>query len=203
VTKLRTVAALYVDPRGPYPKMPGVECWDETRDARLYDGPHPVVAHPPCKNWSSLRHLATTNESDCGLIAFAQVRKFGGVLEQPNGSRLFEAVAAPMPGRGRCADVGETIEVEQVAWGHVARKKTWLYFVGIDRYLVLAGVKTGGTVTHWCSGFRSSTHATPKRYKQNGCAVPPGIKVCSAQQRRRTPPLFAEWLVSLARSVRQ
>jgi hypothetical protein len=28
--------------------------------------------------------------------------------------------------------------------------------------------------------------------------VPPGIKVCSAQQRRRTPVAFAEWLVSVA-----
>lgn len=28
--------------------------------------------------------------------------------------------------------------------------------------------------------------------------MPPGIKVCSAQQRRRTPPAFAAWLVDLA-----
>lgn len=32
-------------------------------------------------------------------------------------------------------------------------------------------------------------------------AIPPGIKVCSALQRRRTPRAFAEWLVGLARSV--
>jgi hypothetical protein len=44
---------------------------------------------------------------------------------------------------------------------------------------------------------------SPERYKKSGCAVPPGIKVCSAQQRRRTPPLFAEYLVRLAQSARQ
>lgn len=35
-----------------------------------------------------------------------------------------------------------------------------------------------------------------------GAAVPPGIKVCSAQQRRRTPVAFAEWLIALARTAR-
>lgn len=52
--------------------------------------------------------------------------------------------------------------------------------------------------THWCSGFRSSGGKYPANYKRTGCAVPPGIKVCSAGQRRRTPREFAEWLISLA-----
>lgn len=199
---MQTIAALYIDPRGPYPKMLDVDCWDEARDARNYNGPWPVVAHPPCKNWSSLRHLAVGDETEAGRIAVETVRRYGGVLEQPKGSRLFAAMGVPLPGtfvRFPCTEF--SIEVEQVAWGHVARKKTWLYCVGIPYATTLAGVRTGGTVTHWCCGFRSSTHAPPKRYRTNGCAVPPGIKVCSAQQRRRTPPLFAEWLVALARSV--
>lgn len=193
------VAALYVDPRGPYPKLPGVECWDESRDARLYDGPHPVVAHPPCGSWGALAHLYQRDDSDCGPRAVEQVRAFGGCLEHPARSRLFSFCSLPAPNGFADEHGGFTIAVEQVSWGHVARKKTWLYMVGVP--WAVPGIRTGGTPTHWCSGFRSSTDATPKRYKQNGCAVPPGIKVCSAQQRRRTPVAFAEWLVSLARSV--
>ena len=39
-----TVAALYVETNGSYFGLPGVDPWDEPRDARLYAGPHPVVA---------------------------------------------------------------------------------------------------------------------------------------------------------------
>ena len=52
------IAALYIDPRGCYPSMPGVDTWDESRDADNYAGPWPVVAHPPCGPWSALRHLS-------------------------------------------------------------------------------------------------------------------------------------------------
>ena len=52
----------------------------------------------------------------------------------------------------------------------------------------------GREPTHWLSGSRGKSSRT-------GNPVPPGIKVCSAAQRRRTPPLFAEYLVRLARSA--
>ena len=45
------IAALYVDPKGVYAGLPDVEVWDEARDGRLYAGPWPVVAHPPCARW--------------------------------------------------------------------------------------------------------------------------------------------------------
>lgn len=45
------IAALYVETDGPYFGLDGVDPWDIRRDARLYTGPHPVVAHPPCARW--------------------------------------------------------------------------------------------------------------------------------------------------------
>lgn len=195
------IAALYIDPRGPYPKMADVDCWDEARDAKQYAGPWPVVAHPPCGPWGALRHMRVPNrerrqhDAACGPIAFAQVRAFGGVLEQPARSQLFDVCAAPPPGLLHDSVGGFTVEVEQVSWGHVARKRTWLYFVGVLRSDVLSSVRYGGAPTHWVSGGRKHDR------KGRGGVVPDGIKVCSAQQRRRTPPLFAEWLVSLARSA--
>jgi hypothetical protein len=191
------IAALYIDPRGPYPSMPDVDCWDEQRDARKYDGPWPVVAHPPCGPWGSLRHLHVPNrerrnDADCGPIAFAQVRKFGGVLEQPAGSLLFSRCHAPEPGLLVDEFGGYSLEVAQVEWGHPARKRTWLYLVGVPRPLTYRPPMPGRKPTHWVSGGR--THER----KGSGGVVPPDIKVCSAQQRRRTPVAFARWLVDLA-----
>lgn len=194
VVTLRTdVSVLYVDKLGPYPKLVA-DWWDAERDARNYAGPNPVVAHPPCRNWSSLRHLAKGDDRDCGIRAVEQVRQFGGVLEQPAGSKLW--AACDIPWTDREVGIGFSVEVEQVAWGHPARKRTWLYFVGIDRRQVDAGIRRGGTLTHWCSGGRTKS-------SRRGSPVPPGIKVCSAQQRSRTPVAFAEWLLSLAAQARR
>ena len=45
------IAALYVQERGCYVGLDGVDPWPESRDARSYAGPYPVVAHPPCERW--------------------------------------------------------------------------------------------------------------------------------------------------------
>ena len=195
VLATRVVAALYVDPRGPYPKMANVESWDEARDARLYDGPFPAVAHPPCGPWGELRHLYQGSEHDCAALALAAVRRFGGVMEHPHRSKFWTHASVVPPGAdGPRGDF--SVDVDQCAWGHVARKRTRLYFCGVSRELVMSTMRTGGTPTHWVSGSRN-----PRRKTGAGGIVPPGIKVCSAQQRRRTPQAFADWLVMLARTA--
>lgn len=153
----------------------------------------------------SLKHLYQGSEHDCGPIAVQQVRRFGGVLEHPAKSKLWDHCGLPKPGDATDPYGCRTYEVCQCDWGHVARKRTWLYVVGVDQRWMLARIcKRAGTgvPTHWVSGFRSSTGTYPATYKRTGCAVPPGIKVCSAQQRRRTPRDFAEFLLEIARRAR-
>lgn len=181
------VAALYVDPRGPYPTLEGVECWDEKRDARLYDGPWPVVAHPPCGPWGQFKMFCTKQDASLAPIAVAQVRRFGGVLEHPRYSKLFAHCGLPLPGELPDEFGGVTVEVDQCDWGHVARKPTWLYMIGVR--LPVPRVPRRQP-THSMANGRGELLADGTRRKR-----------CSAQQRRRTPPLFAEYLVRLARAA--
>jgi hypothetical protein len=187
------IAALYVERGGPYFNRPDVDPWDKDRDATKYAGPWPVVAHPPCGPWGELRHLYRGNEHQLAEHALDAVRRWGGVMEHPWRSKFWQYAAIARPGEFLDEHGGFTVDVDQVSWGHVARKRTRLYFVGVRRYLVVSTIRTGGIPTHWCSGTRNENHS--------GGTVPPGIKVCSPQQRRRTPKAFAEWLISLAHTA--
>lgn len=128
-------------------------------------------------------------------FAVSAVRRFGGVLEQPAGSTAFRAFGMPHPGEFPDEFGGLSVELCQVEWGHPARKRTWLYLVGV-RLGQVRPPFPGRKPTHWVSGGRKRSR------KGSGGVVPPGIKVCSAQQRSRTPPLFRDLLLSIARTVR-
>ena len=139
-----TVAALFVQTGGCYTGLPDVDPWDEARDARLYAGPWPVVAHPPCQRWGRLwagqpLHIKRTGErkvkgddGGCFAAALAAVRRWGGVLEHPWGSHAWPWFGLPVPPRSGgwistgLLDGGWTCCVEQGRYGHYARKPTLL-----------------------------------------------------------------------------
>lgn len=146
---MRTVAALYVETDGSYFGLPGVDPWDEARDARLYAGPHPVVAHPPCQRWGKLwagqpLHIKRTGErkikgddGGCFAAALASVRRWGGVIEHPWGSHAWQHFGLNVPERSGgwiMADFlgGWTCCVEQGQYGHYARKPTLIYAFGTE-----------------------------------------------------------------------
>lgn len=100
------IAALYVETGGCYFSLPNVDPWDKARDARLYAGPHPVVAHPPCSRWCRLAGLVEArwghkrgDGGGCFAAALAAVRRWGGVLEHPAYSDAWVAFGLPRPDR--------------------------------------------------------------------------------------------------------
>lgn len=144
-----TVAALFIDPRGPYPQLLGPElCWDQERGARTYDETHPVVAHPPCQLWVNFaalnfkryggEHNRPGNDGGCFQTALDIVRANGGVLEHPAGSNAWREFRLTRPEprvKGwapvQLGFVHEWVcEVWQSAYGHKARKRTWLFYAG-------------------------------------------------------------------------
>ena len=195
------IAAIFVDPRGIYSTIDGVECWGlPDRDARAYNGPWPVVAHPPCSRWCRLAGLVEArwghkrgDDGGCFASALANVRRVGGVLEHPAYSDAWSAFGlhAPMRGGWSVADDrgGWTCHVEQGRYGHVAKKATWLYAFGVDLPSLDWGrqpARASSALVSWCG---NKTRADEKRPRVGKAAA------------SATPPAFAAILVEMARSA--
>jgi len=137
------IAALYVQTDGVYYGLPNVDPWDETRDARLYEGPWPVVAHPPCARWSRLAGftearfgLKRGDDGGCFKAALEAVHRFGGVIEHPAYSDAWRAFHLPRPsvreGWTLGIEGGASCYVEQGRYGLPVKKATWLYAFGVE-----------------------------------------------------------------------
>lgn len=194
---MQTVAALFIDPTGPYPTLPGVECWDATRDARLYTGPHPVVAHPPCQLWCNMAAVNWKrykrqkpawypggDDGGCFMSALQSVFQHGGVLEHPAYTHAWEhygLVPPNLQGWSREEFGGPywVCEVWQSAYGHRAKKRTWLLYCGeVPPYELDWSHKPG---THQIGWFDRNRPTLGKR------------------EASLTPLAFAQELVKLAR----
>lgn len=203
------VAALYVERNGAYYGLPHVDPWDRERDARLYDGPHPVVAHPPCERWTRMHgfiehvypgRFRRGDDGGCFAAALAAVRRWGGVLEHPEASAAWAAhglVKPPQSGGWVRADAllgydGWTCMVEQGAYGHRSRKRTWLYACHVE----LPTLRRATGVYQWAVPLEYNTREGRQRAIRTG--------VCqrlSHRQRAATPPAFRDLLISIAVTV--
>jgi hypothetical protein len=198
---MRVVAVLFADPRGVYAGLPGVDLWDEARDARLYNGPHPVVAHPPCSRWCRLAGLVEArwghrrgDDGGCFASALASVRRWGGVLEHPAYTDAWAAFGLASPPRYggwiRLLCGGWTCHVEQGRYGHPAKKATWLYAYRCELPSLEWGydpdAKSKAPVS-WCGNHVSSGETRPRVGKAAAS---------------RTPERFRDVLLDMARSTR-
>ena len=224
--ELRPIAALYVTKGGAYYGLEGVDPWDEERDARLYDGPHPVVAHPPCARWSRLAGFTEArfgykrgDDGGCFEAALRSVRAFGGVLEHPAHSAAWARYDLPKPittdGWTLALDGGASCYIEQGRYGLPVKKATWLYAYGVE----LADLR-------W--GFTSDANGDPENQTEHGgmdawrdkfkgrreswIAGAPNRGTVERDGDRRnrpshlgltstTPPLFRDALIAMARSA--
>lgn len=199
------IAALFVETDGCYFGLPNVDPWDIHRDARAYPGPHPIVAHPPCQRWGAYskgfpgkKIYETGNDDGCFDAAWSALCRFGGVLEHPAHSKAWKVYNIPTPPKTGWLKVGGgkyftlwTCAVEQGHYGHVARKKTWLLYAGINTPPELI----------WGP---SRQRLPAKRLIERGYA---SARRCgmvanqSSKQRQRTPHEFRDLLISIAERV--
>lgn len=183
------IAALFVDSRGVYAGDCRFDVWDEKRDARKYEGPYPVIAHPPCARWCQLAGLVEHRwgykrgeDGGCFSSALNSVRRFGGVLEHPAYSMAWKTFGLPRPCKNGGwigdADTGFSCHVEQGKYGHKARKATWLYVFGLpeeDLPELKWGKATSSHVVSWCGNHtktakprigKSEASRTPEQFKE-------------------------------------
>lgn len=197
------IAALFVEEKGVYSGLPDVDVWGVSRDARQYRGPWPAVAHPPCHLWTNIAAVnwrrykrqrpawyAGGDDSGCFEAALLAVQQFGGVLEHPAFSHAWKKFGIRAPTAGAWArdtyawdgGLGWVCEVWQSAYGHKARKATWLYYCGHALPPELDWSRKPGT--HQCGWFDR---------------IKPTLSKLEASA---TPLPFRDLLLSIARGAR-
>lgn len=188
---MKDVAVLFARQDSVYKTISGCDVYDIERDARTFPGGVPVVAHPPCRAWASLRHCAKPRpgEKDLAHFAIPQVRRWGGVLEHPQRSTLWPVAGLPEPGQVD-EHGGWTLIIDQHWFGHRAQKRTRLYVCGVHRRGIPPMPIRLGEATHTVGLWSGRDKANCR----------PSI---SKKEFESTPPALAEWLVELARRCGQ
>lgn len=189
------IAALFVETGGCYFGLPDVDPWDITRDARKYEGPWPVVAHPPCQLWGRFapinykrcggEHNRPGNDGGCFASALASVNRWGGVLEHPAGTKAWAEFGLLRPGKNGWSRSGKgwVCKVWQSAYGHPCRKSTWLYYVGAQPPAGMRWDRVPGTHQIGFHDQRGKGRNKP---------------TVSGNKASRTPPAFRDALIRLA-----
>ena len=208
---MQKIAALFVENGGSYFNLDGIDTWDEKRDARIYPGPFPVVAHPPCQRWGKFwagqpLHIKLTgqrkikgDDNGCFESALNSVRRCGGVLEHPWGSHAWSHFGLNKPSRNGGwikADEfgGWTCCVEQGRYGHYARKPTLLYAVNCT----LPELDWGHSPARLDPALIARVGLKKARRLGEVCSKGGGT---NSQIRVGTPPAFRDILIQMARSV--
>lgn len=189
IDEVQLVAALFVQTAGAYFGLPGVDPWDAARDARLYAGESPVVAHPPCQLWGPFaavnfaryggEHNRPGNDGGCFAAALRAVVRCGGVLEHPATSRAWAAHGIELPrekGWARHSLHEWTCVVWQSAYGHRANKRTGLLYCGTTPPFDLDWSQPRGTHQIGWRDQRGKARNKPTLSKKDAIATPAAFR---------------------------
>jgi len=101
--------------------LPGLDLWTAERNTYNFAGSNPVIAHPPCAQWSRMKSFARSNqhEKDLAVFCWEAVMRNGGIFEHPAGSSFFSFIGA---------NRDHLFSVDQHWWNFPCRKRTYLYF---------------------------------------------------------------------------
>lgn len=205
------IAALFVESKGPYRDVPGIDAWDVSRDARNYIGKSPVIAHPPCERWgrywnggpSAKIKRKLGDDEGCFLSALQSVCRVGGVLEHPEASHAYKAYDLTRPPRkgGWVESTASqplkrglkawTCCVAQGKYGHEAQKLTWLFFVGKKKPFDLNWGLTPGRAR-----LNKGYHSPEERARATKTGI---CQLLSKKQRKITPIPFRDLLIKLVK----
>lgn len=203
------IAALFVDEAGPYASDSRFDAWGITRDARNYAGKDPAVVHPPCHRWGRMAEGSPTHKNKelgddggCFSVALCKIRANGGVLEHPQGSSAWDWFNLPKPpSKGWSAPDqygGRSCYIDQGAYGHPAKKPTWLYAV-LPVYPELDWTRVWGRPYIGGDGYHSSAERARAKARVGG--LKPKEQIPS-EWNWRTPDALKDVLYEMAESAR-
>ena len=167
--------------------------YDADRNALTFEGGSAGIYHPPCRLWGKLRAFSNAPETELFLAIWAtiRVRRDGGIIEHPSGSKLWETMSMPRPGEGTDKWGGYSIKINQYAFGHKALKPTWLYINGLSRE-ELPTIPTDPTEPpEYVIGQLRGVRKGQVGWK----------KECTDREREHTPIELAKWLIEVAQRI--
>jgi hypothetical protein len=137
------IAVLCASNKSKYYLINGLDIYDNNRNAFTFNSNLPIIAHPPCAQWSRLKGLAKPLilEKYLAVWCYEWIVKNGGILEHPNGSYLFDYLGI----RNKC------YKVDLREFGYPAIKTTLLYFHNykpISQPLTLEPARSNVTKMH-------------------------------------------------------
>jgi len=160
------------------------DCFDIERDAFTTTLQDPAIYHPPCAQWSKMKHFSRFDikQKWAGVWSIMRVRELGGIVEHPKGSGLFKYF-----------DISNNIDfyggflfsVDQFWFGHKCKKETLLYIVGCQ-LSDLPPLPLRFDLVEY--------NLTSNMKRSKNTIIKPSI---TKKERIETPLLFCEWLINV------